>query len=380
MWTMSNALLSLHSLQEVVVESSPVNCSGTGSSVPSKSKNAHGAFWSPDKTTEPSSRSRSGMTYAPLTATHGEGVLTSFLGVFPVKTFLSPEVAPESTGKNQGSGASSSASFARFDPGSSSWKTAQRSLLGGWDVYSETWPRWGSMRSGECWERTMPELHTKGSGSGLSPTFPTPTANAYGNCKGLSAGRDGQKVRPSLNQMASKGLWATPTVKGNYNKQGLSAKSGDGLATQVKALSGGTKTPQTAPSGFSIGSRVIARDESGWPNSVEWWSGIIYYINGDMVDVSHDNTGETYPYPRETVIPLSLPTPTKNDAKNTGSPGRMRRHSIPLDGQARGPLNPEWVEWLMGWPLGWTDLKPLGMDKFQQWLHSHGAFSPSESR
>jgi hypothetical protein len=22
-----------------------------------------------------------------------------------------------------------------------------------------------------------------------------------------------------------------------------------------------------------------------------------------------------------------------------------------------GQLNPEWVEWLMGWPIGWTELK-----------------------
>jgi hypothetical protein len=28
-----------------------------------------------------------------------------------------------------------------------------------------------------------------------------------------------------------------------------------------------------------------------------------------------------------------------------------------------GKLNPTWVEWIMGWPLGWTDLKPLAMDK-----------------
>lgn len=28
-----------------------------------------------------------------------------------------------------------------------------------------------------------------------------------------------------------------------------------------------------------------------------------------------------------------------------------------------GQLNPQFVEWLMGWPTGWTDLKPLGMDK-----------------
>ena len=40
--------------------------------------------------------------------------------------------------------------------------------------------------------------------------------------------------------------------------------------------------------------------------------------------------------------------------------------------EAGGQLNPDWVEWLMGWPIGWTDLKPLGMDKFQQWLHLHG--------
>jgi len=29
-----------------------------------------------------------------------------------------------------------------------------------------------------------------------------------------------------------------------------------------------------------------------------------------------------------------------------------------------GKLNPLWTEWLMGWLIGWTDLKPLEMDKF----------------
>ncbi len=34
-----------------------------------------------------------------------------------------------------------------------------------------------------------------------------------------------------------------------------------------------------------------------------------------------------------------------------------------------GSLNPTWVEWLMGWPLGWTDLKPLEMGRFRSvWL------------
>ena len=32
----------------------------------------------------------------------------------------------------------------------------------------------------------------------------------------------------------------------------------------------------------------------------------------------------------------------------------------------------DWVEWLMGWPIGWTDLKPLETDKYQLWRMLHG--------
>lgn len=39
-----------------------------------------------------------------------------------------------------------------------------------------------------------------------------------------------------------------------------------------------------------------------------------------------------------------------------------------------GPLNPEWCEWFMGWPIGWTELKPLGTAKFRQWQQQHGVF------
>jgi hypothetical protein len=43
-----------------------------------------------------------------------------------------------------------------------------------------------------------------------------------------------------------------------------------------------------------------------------------------------------------------------------------------------GKLNPTWTEWLMGWPLEWTDLKPLETDKFQQWQQQHGKYSVKE--
>lgn len=72
------------------------------------------------------------------------------------------------------------------------------------------------------------------------------------------------------------------------------------------------------------------------------------------------------------------PTPTVNDSKNsTLPPSQINHDNIPgeLLRQGESPggnLNPTWVEWLMGWPIGWTDLQPLAMDKFQQWSDSHG--------
>lgn len=68
------------------------------------------------------------------------------------------------------------------------------------------------------------------------------------------------------------------------------------------------------------------------------------------------------------------PTPTATDYK--GSPtvettlSRAQKSSrgvrLPEELTRRGVyglLNPQWVEWLMGWPIGHTDLKPLETDK-----------------
>jgi hypothetical protein len=36
-----------------------------------------------------------------------------------------------------------------------------------------------------------------------------------------------------------------------------------------------------------------------------------------------------------------------------------------------GGVNPDWVEWLMGLPIGWSALQPLEMDGFRKsWLES----------
>lgn len=60
-------------------------------------------------------------------------------------------------------------------------------------------------------------------------------------------------------------------------------------------------------------------------------------------------------------IAAMFPTPTAQDAKNsTLPPSQRERDSVPghliRDGVS-GQLNPEWVEWLMGFPAGWTELK-----------------------
>jgi hypothetical protein len=69
------------------------------------------------------------------------------------------------------------------------------------------------------------------------------------------------------------------------------------------------------------------------------------------------------------------PTASASDWKGSSKAGQRRGQlTDPAMGviQAGGKLNPTFVEWLMGWPLGWTDLKPLEMDKFQQWQQQHG--------
>jgi hypothetical protein len=52
-----------------------------------------------------------------------------------------------------------------------------------------------------------------------------------------------------------------------------------------------------------------------------------------------------------------FPTPTRGDAKNNNPPSQRKengRHSDQLNAAAGGSLNPTWVEWLMGFPIGWT--------------------------
>jgi hypothetical protein len=212
-------------------------------------------YYSTDRTPDTSRRSRSGMTCAPLTDDHGAALLTWYREDSLARTSASQEEEPDWTANAPGCGESSPASFARFDPATCSWKTPQLSLLGGSESFSETWPRWGMMRGGECSELSMPEHPTSESGSGLSRPWPTPVAT-------------------------------------------------DGTH-------GGRVTPRKSREGGNLIEAVAAR--TMWP------------------------------------------TPTAQDAANNGGPSQSERNTPPLNAIVGGLLNPDWVEWLMGWPVGWTD-------------------------
>lgn len=66
---------------------------------------------------------------------------------------------------------------------------------------------------------------------------------------------------------------------------------------------------------------------------------------------------------------LSTPVSGVN-AKNNASASKMFRYSMALNAQVGGALSPRFVEWMMGLPIGWTDLKPLEMGSYQGWWQS----------
>ncbi len=67
-----------------------------------------------------------------------------------------------------------------------------------------------------------------------------------------------------------------------------------------------------------------------------------------------------------------LPTPKASDSKRVDSPCERRRNSPDLTAtlnmkyQTKGKkIHPHFIEWMMMYPLGWTELKPWAMQWFQ---------------
>ena len=84
---------------------------------------------------------------------------------------------------------------------------------------------------------------------------------------------------------------------------------------------------------------------------------------------------------KENEFGFSVPTIGKNEYKGCsqkrfrGSPAyRGAKMSEGLRTSATDPMytHPNFAEQAMGWPITWTELRPLETDKFQQWQRAHG--------
>ena len=297
-----------------------------------------------------------GMTSVRLTEVHGAAVLTWFLAGFPVRTFPAPAKERESTGSEAGCGWRWPESSVRWDRASCSWRTRQCSLFGGLEEFSGTWWRWGMMRSGECWELTMPVLHTEGNGYGCSDgpaavMFPTPDTGLSPNGHGARGGKpgNGHQSGESLISMAKHGMWPTPKAndpekRGNFDmmnpRNGLPAAVKRSLWTTPSATDGARGGVITEKmTGTSLAQQI--KTPAKWPTAI--------FRTPNATDGAK----------------WSHQTQAEREAK-----GQQVRLTHQLE--AGGALNPTWVEWLMGWPLGWTDCGASGMDRFRQWCGSHG--------
>ena len=265
------------------------------------------AYCAPDKMTKFSRLSRFGMTFKPLTEDLGEELLTLYLEAFPAKTLVPLEKEQELMENDQECGEKWRGSFTKYDQDSSLWKTHQCSLLGDLEEFSETWPQWGLMRGGECWEQRTLEQTIRGTGFGLSPdgeaTFHTP------NTTGLDGGSNSRKA-------LKKRMESWPTPDANCGAMGT---------------------------------------QELWTPKRKSGHQAQYSINQAVRD-------------------KMFPTPTAHNSKEGAYPAEYTRKTPTLATHAGGKLNPMWVEWLMGWPLEWTDLKPLEMDKSLCVQQQHGEF------
>lgn len=209
---------------------------------------------------------------------------------------------------------------------------------GGLELFSETWPTWGIVQDGVV--------------TGLA-TLAHPT-----------------EERGSL-------LWHTPRANENGEpSEGFVKRNGDrgahcfsGLTDQVRTVSN-WPTPTVADT--FTGNLKSSQQKPGSMHSVN----LSQCVNWPTPDCSDRRSAKSKQQGLSNAV-RNWPTPIAGNARN-GCPngsGRIRRkiaqgwtidlHDlVTQDKTAKGQLSPDWVECLMGFPIGWTDIE---CDKPQEW-------------
>ena len=201
---------------------------------------------------------------------------------------------------NGGSGPSSSDWFARYDPETSSWRTSQVSFMEELNTFSETWPRSGSMRNGQVFERQTLAHRTVGNASSSSRDWMTPKADELSSSR-WTTGRPIEKSTHLSTQVVNT-EWQTPAAfQGKYRRQ-------VGQTERAELLLPGQAENWATPT---------ARDYK-------------------------DGSNPSDKVPTNALLGRQAPRTPMPGQKSTNDTGRR--------------LNPRFVEWLMGWPEGWCDL------------------------
>lgn len=216
--------------------------------------------------------------------------------------------------------------LASFDPATSSWRTSQFSLLGGLDEFSGTWPRSGMTRSGIAFQLQPLAPLTKGTASGLLPTPLATMADRGGRGDLLQVVRGNPSPSGHFR-------WPTPDVS-------------------VFNLS---ETPESWSERNAVHAERHGRKDFRPPlaMAVKMWP------TPTAQDAANDGGPSQF---ERNSLPLNAAvkwrTPGAGEGRRGGQSPEERQaagHSVTLTDQAGGQLNPTWVEWLMGFPLGWTD-------------------------
>jgi hypothetical protein len=283
-------------------------------------------------------RSLYGMMFVPSTDDLGRGLLTWFREVFLAKISPVQELGKVLPEKSLGCGRSLQESLAKFAPDGSLLKTAQCSHEGGLELSSVIWPRWGMMRDGECWELTKWEPPTKEIGFG---SWPTPDVRGFTNKGSLQKLSKTVKNQDEFNRMAyrasvsrKKAIWLTPCAQeSGINVERLIPIKGGVLGGMNRHLD--KNTGRVAQIGLTQQVKLRQR----WPTPT----------------VSDSK-------------PASMVKVTEYRQKNRRTTVQRLRAAATEPEQVGGSLNPNWVELLMGWPVGWSCVCPISGIYYLQWL------------
>ena len=324
-WMFSKALMNSLCSQELAAESLPASNSESEPCVQLSVMPTQHKFWHNDKMMDHSNLSRFGLTLQLLTESRGEELLTLYRGVSLVRTLVSQEKAQGSKVKEVDSGQRWSELLAKYDPVSFLWKTSQLSLLEDLELSLETWPKWGMTRSGAAYQRQKLEPITSESAFG----FYVPTPTASDGTSGSVIGKDDTYYKTKTG------------MPRKITRHGVDGSVGLGRLVNM------WPTPDASQRGarakdLIINESTVKRRNSGQSRGIDLQTAVkANHVNWPTPSANEDAAG----------------TPNGNMQRMLGNCKEVRGET--KEEWEKGSLSADWTEWLMGFPVGWSDLKAI---------------------